>query len=63
MYNIALEALQFAAFGQGTGLIFLDNIDCVGNETSIFECPHNGMGNHNCGHSEDAGAVCSGIKL
>ncbi len=33
---------------------------CAGNETSLFDCPHNGVGIENCGHSEDAGAICEG---
>ncbi|XP_061090625.1 macrophage receptor MARCO-like isoform X2 [Conger conger] len=42
----------------GTGQIWLDELRCVGTETSIFLCPHAGMGVHNCGHSEDAGVTC-----
>ena len=48
-----------ATYGQGTGDILLDDLACTGSETSIFNCPHNGVGSHNCGHSEDAGAVCA----
>ena len=47
-----------AAFGQGTGQIVLDNLGCTGTEISLFSCPHNGVGSHNCAHSEDAGVVC-----
>ncbi len=56
----ATEARSFAAFGQGTGPILLDNVQCTGTETRLFDCPHNGEASHNCAHSEDAGAVCSG---
>uniref|UniRef100_A0A669EHH2 SRCR domain-containing protein n=1 Tax=Oreochromis niloticus TaxID=8128 RepID=A0A669EHH2_ORENI len=54
----ARSALQNAAFGQGSGPIWLDNVDCVGNESSITDCRHNGLGVHNCGHNEDASVVC-----
>lgn len=47
-----------AFFGPGTGDIFLDNVFCTGNEDRLADCPHNGVGNHNCAHSEDAGVTC-----
>ena len=55
-------AYSFARFGQGTGEIFLDNVQCTGSETSIFDCQSNGFGNHNCAHSEDAGIFCPASK-
>ena len=45
-------------FVRGVGPIFLDNVGCRGNETNLNDCPHNGVGVHNCGHSEDAGVMC-----
>ncbi|XP_070778919.1 scavenger receptor cysteine-rich domain-containing protein DMBT1-like [Enoplosus armatus] len=55
----ALTATQSANFGQGTGQIWLDDVACSGSERSLAECQHKGFGTHNCGHSEDAGVVCS----
>ena len=41
--------------------IWLDDVECVGSESSIFLCPKSDWGQHNCGHHEDASAVCSGM--
>ncbi|XP_071490808.1 neurotrypsin-like [Diadema antillarum] len=55
----ALEALSDAYFGEGEGSIFLDNVDCSGNESSIIDCEHPGIEDHNCLHFEDAGVRCT----
>ena len=49
-----------AYFGEGSGLIVLDNVNCNGGETSIFECIYRSFGEHDCNHREDAGVVCAG---
>ena len=45
-----------AYFGQGTGLINMDNVQCNGNEDYLINCTY--IADHNCGHSEDAGVTC-----
>ena len=55
----ASRALHSAYFGQGSGKIWLDDVNCLGNERSIEKCSHNGWSVHNCGHSKDASVICS----
>ena len=45
-------------YGPGNGTIWLDDVHCIGNETSIADCYHNDWGVHNCGHREDVSVSC-----
>ena len=46
-------------FGSGTGQIWLDNVGCTGSESRLTSCTNNGIGVHNCGHSEDVAIYCA----
>ncbi|KAJ8042162.1 Deleted in malignant brain tumors 1 protein [Holothuria leucospilota] len=54
----AIASYGNAFFGQGSGQIWMDDVQCNGMESSLSECMHNGFGIHNCGHHEDAGVAC-----
>ncbi|KAL8625952.1 hypothetical protein ACOMHN_012544 [Nucella lapillus] len=53
------QAKTSAYFGQGSGPIFLDDLQCTGTEESLLQCRAKPLYQHNCGHSEDAGVICA----
>ena len=61
-FILVADAVQINVFSNifdpGIGPIFLDDVGCTGSETSLNDCPHNGVGVHNCVHREDAGVIC-----
>ncbi|NXD11587.1 SRB4D protein, partial [Nothocercus nigrocapillus] len=59
-HAIALPAPM--TFGQGSGPIFLDNVDCKGREAALSECWSHGWGIHNCYHYEDVAVICSELS-
>eukprot|EP00058_Branchiostoma_floridae_P020867 XP_002606357.1 hypothetical protein BRAFLDRAFT_67600 [Branchiostoma floridae] len=56
--HVALTS-QFGPGSGGTDTIFLDDVACSGSESNLDHCSHPGHGDHNCGHSEDVGIICS----
>lgn len=46
-----------AHFGQGSGAIILDDVQCTGSEDNLVDCPYD-RSTLDCTHSEDAGVRC-----
>ena len=58
----AVQAKTEAFFGRGTGPIVLTNANCRGREISLANCTQRNLKSY-CGHSRDAGVVCSTGKF
>ena len=59
----ATAVTSSSTFGQGTGPITLDDLQCTGLEYRLIDCAHRGLGVHGCSHSEDVGVRCIAGKI
>ena len=53
--------MQAGYFGVGRGIIWLDDLECTGNETRLVDCNDGDVGDANCRHNDDANVICPGI--
>jgi len=58
-FGQAIAVRDNAFYGQGSGKIWLNYLNCSSTERTIGNCSHGGWGNVYCGHSNDAGVKCS----
>ena len=59
-FQAATAIVLNAAFGPGTGPIYMDDVQCDGSESSLLDCQlGQHLGSHDCWHSKDTGVVCT----
>lgn len=59
----AITAPEKTHFSPGSGDILLDNLQSLGIESHLGQCPSSGWSDPNCGHHEDAGVIYSATCL
>ncbi|NXD18498.1 C163A protein, partial [Nothocercus nigrocapillus] len=59
--GVAVAVTGSAHYGEGSGKIWLDDVNCSRDEGALWDCPARPWGQHNCRHKEDAGVVCAGL--
>ena len=57
IFPLAAIAL-LSGFPNGIGPIWLDNVECIGTELRLIDCPAAPLGNNFCSHFEDVGVAC-----
>ena len=58
----AIAAIHGGFYGNGSGNIWLYEVNCIGTELTIRNCSYGRLGIHSCGHMKDVGVQCtSGI--
>uniref|UniRef100_A0A1X7TYN8 SRCR domain-containing protein n=1 Tax=Amphimedon queenslandica TaxID=400682 RepID=A0A1X7TYN8_AMPQE len=46
------------AYTEGTWYIHINDLNCTGTESSLWDCPMNGLNGYSCYHYDDAAVVC-----
>ncbi|KAI4893693.1 hypothetical protein NFI96_000592 [Prochilodus magdalenae] len=58
-FGTAKEALTGARMGQGMGPIYMNEVQCRGDEKSLWKCPHKSITAADCKHMEDVSVRCN----
>ena len=65
-FNSAVRAVTDTNYyGRGNGTVWLDNVQCSGNEATLFDCDYGSwgvVGSRCSNHANDAAVVCSDGK-
>ncbi|KAJ7989829.1 hypothetical protein DPEC_G00308550 [Dallia pectoralis] len=55
----AISAVTGGTYGEGSGSIWLDDMECKGTEKYLSSCSFKGWALTDCSHKEDAGVICA----
>ncbi|XP_078057468.1 scavenger receptor cysteine-rich type 1 protein M130-like [Mustelus asterias] len=58
----ALDAALPASSGPSVDSVWLDEVNCSGDELFLWDCPSASWGNHDCNQKEDVNIMCSEYK-
>ena len=56
-HDIGASALT-NSFTEGNWYIHINDLNCTGNESSIWDCPMNELTDYSCYHYDDASVIC-----
>ncbi len=59
----ALRADGNSVFGAGEGVVWLNRVECRGNEIHLWDCPLSLKNHTDCSHKEHAGLTCAGHRI
>ncbi|XDV24825.1 hypothetical protein PO909_028871, partial [Leuciscus waleckii] len=59
----ALRADGNSVFGAGEGVVWLNRVECRGNEIHLWDCPLSLKNHTDCSHKEHAGLTCANLSV
>ena len=61
-YSGSSEAYANTTHDGANGTTWMSNVQCTGNELSLFSCGYGGWANNSCASNQMAGVRCSGSE-
>ena len=49
---------QTNVYTEGTWYVHINDLNCTGEEESIWDCPQNELSGYSCYHYQDASVIC-----